>query len=264
MKQPAGAWIFVSHSTTDIKAVREIRNTLESYGHHPLLFFLKCIHEEPELEQLLRREMEAREVFLLCDSPAARESRWVRREQDFIRALKDRVIKTLPLDVPSDERDQILRSLSHRASFYLSSSRQNHEFASSLREYLAAHDYAVADWTTTPLNPGEDFAAGLRPQIQFALESGGIILLLAPHAGQSIWNEIADILECYDAAHSPEKRILPFVTHDYPAFVATIPESLRLALTRFRLEDISHLPPPDQQRLILTRIRSNANPPSSP
>lgn len=38
-----GAWIFVSHSHHDLEKVRQIRNYLESRGHNPLLFYLKCL-----------------------------------------------------------------------------------------------------------------------------------------------------------------------------------------------------------------------------
>ncbi len=65
MKKPEGAWIFVSHSNKDIEEVREIRNHLERRGHNPLLFFLKCIEDAEELRVLLKREIEARQIFLL-------------------------------------------------------------------------------------------------------------------------------------------------------------------------------------------------------
>ena len=41
------------------------------------MFFLKCLNDHAELHDLIRREIEARTGFLLCDSQAARQSRWV-------------------------------------------------------------------------------------------------------------------------------------------------------------------------------------------
>ena len=53
MTDAQGAWIFVSHSTRDWDKVRHIRNSLEKRGHKPLLFFLKCLRDEPELDERL-------------------------------------------------------------------------------------------------------------------------------------------------------------------------------------------------------------------
>jgi TIR domain-containing protein len=72
-------WIFVSHSTKDLEPVRRIRDYLEAKSHHPLLFFLKCIRDTDELDSLITREIEARTIFLLCDSPNARSAQWVQR-----------------------------------------------------------------------------------------------------------------------------------------------------------------------------------------
>ena len=88
---PPGAWVFVSHSNTDIAGVRAFRDELERMGHYPLLFFLKCISADDELDGLIKRGIEARNFFLLCDSPSARESAWVQREVEHIQSLPHRV-----------------------------------------------------------------------------------------------------------------------------------------------------------------------------
>ena len=44
--QRHGAWIFLSHSHHDLEKVRHIRNELERRGHHPLLFFRKCLEDD--------------------------------------------------------------------------------------------------------------------------------------------------------------------------------------------------------------------------
>jgi len=85
-------------------------------------------------------------------------------------------------------------------------------------------------WASTPLDPGADFAAGLRTEIQFALESGGIILLLGSH-----WRPVYLERNCRDSkmlrCGTLPREANPGVSspHDYPAFTANIPEGLRLA-----------------------------------
>jgi len=59
-----------------------------SHGHNPLLFFLKCLSDHSELDDLIRREIEAAKFFLLCDSPNSQASRWVQHEVELIKSMK--------------------------------------------------------------------------------------------------------------------------------------------------------------------------------
>jgi hypothetical protein len=85
-----GAWIFVSHSNRDFDKVRHVRDTLESAGHRPLLFFLKSLDDDSEIDGLIKAEIDAREWFILCDSANSRASNWVGREVAYIRTLGDK------------------------------------------------------------------------------------------------------------------------------------------------------------------------------
>lgn len=55
-----GGWIFISHSHLDIDIVRRIRNKLEDRGFEPLMFFLKCLNDDNEIESLIKREINER------------------------------------------------------------------------------------------------------------------------------------------------------------------------------------------------------------
>jgi len=57
-----GAWIFLFHSHKDFDKVSGVRNVLEGHGHHPLMFFLKCLGDDDEIDGLIRREISARRV----------------------------------------------------------------------------------------------------------------------------------------------------------------------------------------------------------
>jgi hypothetical protein len=55
------AWIFVSHSTKDIRNIRLIRNYLERAGAEPLIFRLKYLDGRPfGIPTLLHAEIRAR------------------------------------------------------------------------------------------------------------------------------------------------------------------------------------------------------------
>ena len=100
MLHRTGAWIFVSHSLGDILQVRRVRNSLEELGHYPLLFYLRSLADDSEIDGLIRREIEARNFFLLCDSENARVSRWVQAEVRIIKSQPRKVFATLNLDAP--------------------------------------------------------------------------------------------------------------------------------------------------------------------
>ena len=67
MKRISQAWIFVSHSTRDLERVRLVRNAIEAANGEPIRFFLKCLSEHDEIDELIEREIRARNFFLLCD-----------------------------------------------------------------------------------------------------------------------------------------------------------------------------------------------------
>lgn len=58
---------------------------LEDYGMRPIMFFLKCLNEEKEIDNLIKREIDCRTRFILCDSPNARKSLWVQKEVEYIK-----------------------------------------------------------------------------------------------------------------------------------------------------------------------------------
>jgi len=75
------AWVFVSHSSLDIAKVLEVRNYLEECSAAPLLFHLVSIKKPEEFWPLIKKEIAARNFFLLCDSKNARRFEWVARER---------------------------------------------------------------------------------------------------------------------------------------------------------------------------------------
>ena len=70
-------WIFLSHSNKDYEKVRLVRNVLEGQSLRPLMFFLHCLSDDEEIDSLIKREIDCRTRFILCDSENARASKWV-------------------------------------------------------------------------------------------------------------------------------------------------------------------------------------------
>ena len=100
-------WVFLSHSNKDYEQVRLLRNMMEEKGLRPLMFFLKCLESDPEIFELIKREIDVRPRFFLCDSKNAQNSVWVQREVDYIKS-KNRQYITVDLNDPDSFEKQIL------------------------------------------------------------------------------------------------------------------------------------------------------------
>ena len=127
-------WVFVSHSTKDFEKVRIIRNKMEEIGMRPILFYLKCLKDRPEVMDLLKREIDVRPRFLLCDSPNSRESEFVDEEVRYIKSLNRQYV-TVDLNDESSY-DEKIRELKRRSQIFLSYSRQDYDLARTLTKAL--------------------------------------------------------------------------------------------------------------------------------
>lgn len=209
-----GAWIFVSHSNRDIEKVREIRNELERRGHNPVLFFLKCMEtteaDDRLLWQLIEREIKAREWFILCDSPNARNSAAVLREMEMVKSMarEGKVVETIDLGRDLETEIHKVIRLSKRATVFLSYASADHATADAIRRALMRHEFTV----TSP----EDFGASAQPiqdaistAINAAVERGFVLVLLSPASLASRWVKHETEYALQLAARSQRSNVVP-------------------------------------------------------
>lgn len=167
----------MSHSTKDIHTVRSVRNELEDMGHLPILFYLKSVSEHSELDELIRREIEARNWFVLCDSENARESLWVQQEREMIRSLPEKVYREVDLSAPLEPQMNVLRELSEAATVFISYRRAISGVARKIYDRLSAAGFRT--WMDIPdLKPGQDFSASIRSHVDAAMDEGWVLLLV--------------------------------------------------------------------------------------
>ena len=95
-------WVFLSHSNKDYEKVIKVRDLLEKNSFRPLMFFLKCLNDDDEIDELIKREIDSRGRFILCDSENSRNSYWVKREVEYIKS-KQRVYQTIDIDASLDD-----------------------------------------------------------------------------------------------------------------------------------------------------------------
>lgn len=233
-----GAWIFLSHSTKDWDEVRRVRNLLEEKGHRPLVFFLKCLTEHSELDELIKREIEARTWFLLCDSTNARSSDWVQAEVAYIKELPGRHHEEIDLTDPIETQIERIDRLCKRLTVFISYSRSDEPDARRIHDALIREDYSV--WWDAQVAPGSNWMQEITGAIDAAVEQGFVLVLLSPDAVRSQWSlyEIEYALE--KSARAPNgANIVPIMLRDPAVTQSAMPPALQLLLGGVQYFDFS-------------------------
>jgi hypothetical protein len=188
---PAGAqkisdaWISVSHSHLDLEAVRRIRDEFERLHAIPLLFFLLALNEDDEIDDLIKREITARNFFLLCDSPNARASNWVQKERAFVHSLKGRKINELDLSWPWADQRRVIHEALGEATSFLSYSSRDQARVQPYIDLLVKNDFAVFDYRQE-LRAGGQWQPLIETAIKKSL-NGYFILFLTRNWMESRW-----------------------------------------------------------------------------
>lgn len=172
-----GGWVFISHSHKDLGAVRKIRNHLEKLGFEPLMFYLKCLSDENEIEELIKREIDERDWFIYADSQSARASRWVQTEREYIETLSGKNIFTVDLNGDLDGQLAALEHIARQMKVYVSYSHRDLALYRRIRQKLLEKDLLVLSDEDVCLST-ESWAANAKTAIADASHNGFVLLLL--------------------------------------------------------------------------------------
>lgn len=194
-----GGWVFISHSHQDIAIVRRIRNRLESLGFEPLLFFLKSLNDDDEIEGLIEREIGAREWFIYVDSASARDSRWVRSERSYVSNLADKKIFTISIDGNIDEQ---VSAIARQLQVFISYAQQDEPLVHKIRAKLLGHDLLVLDEAgPSPELPHADLIA---ERIGRSSRDGFVLVIISDHSARS-----ASLLHEVNYALEQHGKVIP-------------------------------------------------------
>ena len=232
-----GAWIFLSHSHKDFDQVVPLRNSLEEQGHHPLLFFLKCLDDDAEIDSLIEREIRARSWFVLCDSENARASRWVKEEIGIIRKLPEKTSITVNLDDDLDNQLKAIRDLTLRATVFLSYSRQDRPIAEKVTASLRADDFGVF-FDLDSLSAGSDWQSNIEVALREAIERGAVVALLSRETLRSAWVE-AELHTAFKLAGENRASIVPVFLQSPEIVLEDSSDELRRKLEAVQWVDLS-------------------------
>lgn len=208
-----GAWIFVSHSLKDWNKVRNIRNILEEKGHKPLLFFLKCLNDDSEIDDLIKREIEARNWFILCESENTKKSKWVNAEIEFIKGLEGKVYEIIDLEKDIESQLNKIERLSKRITIFLSYSSSDRQIAQEFKRLFKDNDYRVLDYTQ--MQAESNFESNITDAIDDALKEGFFLFLISKSSLES--NYVMDEIEyAFEKSFSSKKgaNIIPISLMD--------------------------------------------------
>lgn len=202
-------WIFLSHSYEDYDRVRCVRNMLEDFGMRPIMFFLKCLSEEKEIDSLIKREIDCRTRFILCDSFNARKSSWVQKEIEYIKSKK-KGFEIIDVNDTDENIKKRLFSYQRRNQLYISYGRENVDLARQVTTRLRKYDFNVF-FDIDSLSSQMNFANAIKEEIRQAVEHGKLISLLDSRMSQ--WTLIE--LEHAIGLDSETESIIPvFLTKE--------------------------------------------------
>lgn len=200
-------WIFLSHSNEDYERVRRVRNILEDMNMRPLMFFLKCLDDNDEIEDLIKREIKARTRFILCDSENARKSNWVTKEIDYIKELQ-KPYDIIDITATEEDIRNKLKNSFRKEHIYISYPRELYPAIDVVHQRLNKYDFCTSFIDMFETSRGIPFLDDFEDNIEKAVSNGYFISLLSKHSmieSRFSQYELEKALE-YDSAH---KSILP-------------------------------------------------------
>ena len=195
-------WIFISHSHQDIELVRRIRNHFEKLGFEPLMFYLKCLSDDCEIESLIKREIDEREWFVYADSPNARESKWVKTEREYIETSEGKKIFVIDLESDLDTQLKQIEHISRQMKVFIAHSHKDAELYRKIKNKLEEKDMLVI--SAENVLPGDDFESIVSENISKAYRDGFVVLLITESSCAS-----ADITHEIKQAIKEKGKIVP-------------------------------------------------------
>ena len=190
-----GSWIFISHSSKDIEKIRLIRNEFEKWGQNPLAFHLKCLNTDTEqnekfLFDLIKKEIEARNWFVYCESESAQSSKYVQLEREYVEKVGKVQIWRLDLNKPIEEIMSEIKAICKRLQVFISCSMKDRNgFVRELIDELSKKDFSV--WTNE--NVFQDSQLANSDNAISTIAKNGFFLSIITEENfktQDIWKEL--------------------------------------------------------------------------
>lgn len=212
-------WVFLSHSNKDYEKVRQVRNLLEEQSLRPLMFFLHCLSDDDEIDSLIKREIDCRTRFILCDSENARKSHWVQKEVEYIKS-QNRICETIDLSMDINEIFAHLQEFINKTKIFISYNREQLQLAKSVYERLLQYDFSVYIDTFWDFNNNyhQNYDDALRFLEDSVVKTNGYVVAIMNERilseSSSSRYEITKAIHDNKSLGKEAPNIIPFVTQD--------------------------------------------------
>lgn len=241
-KSNEGGYIFLSHSHDDIEKVRQIRNLLEIDGFEPLCFYLKCLDDDSEIEDLIKREIDAREWFVFINSTNSRKSKWVTLEREYIAQTDSKKILTIDID---DENSVVnaINKIKYNLRIFISCCSRDSELARRIKESLEKKDYLVF-FAPDSLSPGINYATTISNAIIEASKYGCVLALITENSNNSLQMKKELMLALQEKC-----RVIPVIVGD-----VKLDQELSFYLSDKQFYALSSNPTNDEINIMIDKI----------
>lgn len=167
-------WIFLSHSNKDFSKVRLIRNYLEERSCRPLMFYLKCLSNDDEIDDLIKREIDCRTRFIICDSENSQASKWVQSEVKYIKS-QQRSYETIDLSKSEEEIKKQLDKLVRSTQIFLSYSSNDFDLVNAVYSHISKYDIRCF-FDAYSIESKDDYLQTVYNSIDLAKDFGFVVL----------------------------------------------------------------------------------------
>lgn len=202
-------WVFLSHSHKDYVKVCQVRNLLEEQKFRPLMFFLCCLDDDQEIDNLIKREIDHRTRFIYCESENSKKSKWVQEEVKYIKS-KDRVFETINLDLPITEIKKQLVNFRKKTNIFISYQHDDVELAKTIACRLKKYEFNV--WIDfSEIRAGNDYSKNIVDALLNAVNNGYVLALLNNRIlNPQGWTR-AELKTALEKGDHPERSIIPVI-----------------------------------------------------
>ena len=198
-------WVFLSHSNEDYEKVRMVRNWLEEMQFRPIMFYLKCLNDDDEVNELIKREIDCRNRFVLCQSINSRKSKWVQSEVEYIRS-KNRMFQIIDMEQDLENIRSQVEQFKKRSSVFIVYDNEKRCLYNSIKIELKKRDFVILNRETAW---NLENVSSIETSLFDVCNKGYILYLMTKNSTTN--GLIHDLLTC---AYEEKVRIFPVLLED--------------------------------------------------
>ena len=191
-EKKANGWVLLSRSSQDYEDVKIVRNYLEENGFSAIMFYLKCLEDEDKrdkAEQLIKWEIESRNIFVFCNSKSAKLSSWVQDEIKHVKKFPEKIYKEIDIDKLKYQKCTQLSKLDdlmNKATLFFSYSMEDEKVVTKVYDYLLPFGFKI--WIDSKsIQAGDSISDKIMEGLKEASQSGVVLVFISKKYLETKW-----------------------------------------------------------------------------